>query len=68
MKRDESIKLGNKLRKAREQAGLTQAQLAEKARVNVSYYAEVERGEVNISFEKLHGVLKVLKIKSIDIS
>jgi len=60
--------LGNKLREAREKAGLTQLELAEKARINANYYAVVERGEKNISYEKLQRVLKVLNIKSLDVS
>lgn len=59
--------LGNKLRKARELAGLTQAELAEKAGVNDNYYATVERGENNPSYEKLQKILKVLNVKSLDI-
>jgi transcriptional regulator with XRE-family HTH domain len=67
--RDKKIRknLGNKLRQAREKAGLTQADLAEKAGVNPNYYATVERGENNPSFEKLQKILKVLGIKSLDI-
>jgi len=60
--------LGNKLREAREKAGLTQLELAKKARINANYYAVVERGEKNISYEKLQRVLKVLNIKSLDVS
>ena len=60
--------LGKKLKAARENAGLTQFELAEKAKINANYYAVVERGEKNISYEKLQRVLKVLNIKSLDIS
>jgi ribosome-binding protein aMBF1 (putative translation factor) len=60
--------LGKKLRDARERAGLTQLELAEKAGINANYYAVVERGEKNISYEKLERILKVLNIKSLDIS
>ncbi len=59
--------LGEKLRKAREKAGLTQAELAEKAGLNGSYYAEIERGEVNPSVDKLHDIAQVLKLKTFDI-
>jgi transcriptional regulator with XRE-family HTH domain len=59
--------LGRKLKQAREEAGLTQAELAEKAGLNANYYAVVERGEGNLSYEKLQRVLKVLNIKSLDI-
>ena len=64
MKNKESIKIGNQLRKAREQAGLSQAELAKRAGISTNYYAEVERGEKKISYEKLHSILKVLNIKS----
>ena len=62
------LDLGEKLRNAREKAGLTQKGLAKKAKINANYYAVVERGEKNISYEKLERVLKVLNIKSLDIS
>ena len=60
-------KLGDKVRKAREKARLTQAEVAEKADINVSYYAQIERGEVNLSIDKLQSIAKVLKIKSLEI-
>lgn len=60
--------LGKKLRAAREKSGLTQTELAKKADINANYYAVVERGEGNLSYEKLQRVLKVLKIKSLDVS
>lgn len=40
--------LGNKLKEARKKVGLTQAEVAE---VNTNYYARIERGEENPSFE-----------------
>jgi len=68
--KDEQIlkDLGGKLKAAREKAGLTQQELADKAGINANYYAVVERGEGNLSYEKLQRVLKVLNIKSLDIS
>ncbi|MEX2012317.1 MAG: helix-turn-helix transcriptional regulator [Patescibacteria group bacterium] len=59
--------LGEKLRRVREQSGLTQAEVAEKADLHVNYYARIERGEENPSFEKLQGIMKALKIKSLDL-
>lgn len=68
-KDDENVrrKLGERLRTAREKAGLTQAQVAEKAGVNANYYAVVERGAGNLSVEKLNRIMRVLGIKSLDI-
>ena len=68
-KKDENLKvnLGTRLKKGRQDRGLTQAQVAKGAGLNVNYYARVERGEVNLSYEKLHKILEVLGIKSLDI-
>jgi len=44
-------KLGEKLRKAREKANLTQAEVAEKAEITVTYYAITDCGDVNPSFD-----------------
>jgi len=59
--------LGEKLRKAREGAKLTQLEVATAAGVHVNFYARMERGEENPSFEKLQSVMKVLGIKSLDL-
>ena len=59
--------LGEKSRNTREKARLTQAEVAEKADINVSYYAQIERGEVNLSIDKLQSIAKVLKIKSLEL-
>ena len=54
--------LGNKLKKAREKAELTQVEVAAKTDMTDNYYAMIERGEVNPSFDKLRKLFKVLKI------
>ncbi|HSX42040.1 MAG TPA: helix-turn-helix transcriptional regulator [Candidatus Saccharimonadales bacterium] len=59
--------LGQKLRTAREQLGLIQAEVAKKADITDNYYAMIERGEANPSYEKLQKILKVLNIKSLDL-
>jgi transcriptional regulator with XRE-family HTH domain len=59
--------LGSKFRKAREEAHLTQLEVAKAAGINVSYYAEIERGEVNPSFDKIKRIVKALKLESFDI-
>ena len=59
-------KLGSTFKKARESAGLTQSQVAKKADVHVNYYARIERGEINTSFENLQSIAKALNIKSLD--
>jgi transcriptional regulator with XRE-family HTH domain len=66
MKNKDSVKLGSKLREAREKAGLSQLEVASRAGINPNYYAVVERGEKKVSYEKLRPILKVLNIKSLD--
>jgi transcriptional regulator with XRE-family HTH domain len=60
--------LGVKLKAAREKAGLTQAEVAAASGVHVNYYARIERGEENPSFEKIQAIMKALNVKSIDLS
>lgn len=59
--------LGAKLKKARLSSGLTQQDVADKANIHVNFYARIERGEENPSYEKLSSILKALKIKSLDV-
>lgn len=59
--------LGERLRRAREKAELTQAEVAERSGVHVNHYARIERGEENPSFEKLQAIMKALGIKSLDV-
>lgn len=58
---------GERLKNAREKAGLTQADVSAKTGINVSYYARIERGEINPSFVKIRSIMKALKMKSIDL-
>ena len=55
--------LGERLRTAREKLGLTQSEVAKKAKMTVNYYAMIERDEVNPSLKKLQSVVKALGIK-----
>ena len=59
--------LGEYLREHREKAHLTQAEVAEKAGIDVNYYARIERGLGNPSYVKLHSIMKALKMESLKI-
>jgi len=59
--------LGKNIKKARKKANLTQAQVAEKADIHVNYFAQIERGEVNPTYEVLEKIAKALKVKLSDI-
>lgn len=62
-KKSEKKAFGERVREAREKLELTQEQVAKKAKMTVNYYAMIERGEVNPSFEKIKSIAKVLKLK-----
>lgn len=55
--------LRDKLKNARKKEGLTQLDVADKTGMDVTYYARIERGEINTSYDKLQKIAKVLKIK-----
>jgi transcriptional regulator with XRE-family HTH domain len=57
--------LGEKIRGIREAARLTQQEVADAAGMHVNYYARIERGEENPTYDKLHDIKKALKIKSL---
>jgi transcriptional regulator with XRE-family HTH domain len=61
-------RLSIKLKKARSEAKLTQKAVAEKAGVHINFYARLERGEVDVSWEKLEDILHALGLTSIDIN
>lgn len=55
--------LGLQLKEARERQNLTQADVAKQSDMTVTYYAMIERGEVNPSWAKLKKLFKVLNLK-----
>jgi len=55
--------LGSTLRKTRESKKLTQSEVATQAGIHVNYYARIERGEENPSFDVLYAISKALKVK-----
>ena len=54
--------LGEWLKKARKDRGLTQEQLAERAGLSVRHIAKSEKGDVNPSFEVLSTLVKTLGV------
>lgn len=56
------MKLGDKLKNARGKAKLTQQEVADKSGMHVNYYARIERGEINTSYDKLSKLKEILKV------
>ena len=54
--------LGERLKKARKDRGLTQEQLAERSGLSTRHIAKIEKGDVNPSFEVLSTLVKTLGV------
>jgi transcriptional regulator with XRE-family HTH domain len=59
--------LGRAIRKRREDLGLTQEQLAEKADLHWTFISGVERGKRNVSIVKLWKIATALKTRVRDL-
>ena len=56
-----------RLKKLIEEKGMTQEQVATKAKINTNYYAQIERGVVNTSIKVILPIAKTLGVKSSEI-
>lgn len=59
-----SSKIGKKLRRAREESGLTQKEVAKKAGIHYNHYNRIENDKAEPSVPVLEKIAKVLNIKS----
>ena len=64
VKKQINIEIGEQIKAAREQAGLTQEQLAERIDVSVQFVSDLERGVVGISLTTLKKLCMTLGISS----
>ena len=61
------IQLGIKIRFFRQQASLSQEQLADLASLHRTYIGSVERGERNVSLENIVQIARALNVKPSDL-
>ena len=57
-----SSKIGSIIRKKRVEKDITQEMLALQCNIDRSYMGRIERGEVNLTVEKLYMIAKVLEV------
>ncbi len=62
MKKEILIKFGNKVREKRLALGLSQEELATRAKVHRTYIGMIERAEKNITLENIEKIAKALVI------
>lgn len=55
--------IAKKFKEAREQQGLTQEEVAKRAKVNVNYYARVERADPMPRIDIINKIAKALGVK-----
>lgn len=60
-------KVAKTIRSLRRDRDLTQAQVAEKAKMHKNYYAKIERAEVKPSVDAYESIAKALKVTAGDI-
>jgi transcriptional regulator with XRE-family HTH domain len=58
---------GKNLKLVRSTKNLTQKNVAQASGIHVNYYARIERGKENPSFEAIEKIVKALGIKSSDV-
>ncbi len=58
---------GEKIRHARVNGNFTQEEVAKAIGMKGNYYAKIERGEINTTFQNIYRVIKALKVKASDI-
>ncbi len=62
MKKGVLVKFGQKVRAERVKLGLSQEQLASRAKVHRTYIGMIERAEKNITLENIEKVAKALNV------
>ena len=62
-----TLKTAKRLRAIRIDRDLTQAQVADKAKMSANYYAKIERAEVRPSIDMYERIAKALKTSSKDL-
>lgn len=62
MNQDLSVFIGTKIRQTRKEKVISQEQLALLTSIDRSYIGRIERGEVNITVEKLYEIAKTLDV------
>lgn len=62
MNQELAISIGTKIRETRTSKSISQEQLALLTAIDRSYLGRIERGEVNITVEKLYQISKTLEV------
>lgn len=61
------VRYGNAVRKRRQELGISQEQLADRAGIHRTYVGDVERGERNLSLTNIERIARALEITVSDL-
>ena len=67
MRRNPKEVIGQNIRRIRTQAGLSQEELAYRAKLHRTYISSIERGERNVSVENIFAIAEALKVRPGDL-
>ncbi|MEQ5675615.1 helix-turn-helix domain-containing protein [Providencia stuartii] len=67
MKDPRLVAFGEKVRKKRQEKGLSQEALADLAGIDRSYMGHIERGDQNITLTKIHQIADALEIPVVNL-
>lgn len=59
--------IGQNVRQIRHEAGLSQEELAFRAKLHRTYISSIERGERNVSIENIFAIAEALKVRPGDL-
>lgn len=59
--------VGDNVRRIRHEAGLSQEELADRAKLHRTYISSIERGERNVSVENIFAIAEALKVPPADL-
>lgn len=62
MRRNPKEVVGHNIRRIRTEAGLSQEELAYRAKLHRTYISSIERGERNVSVENIFAIAEALKV------
>ena len=62
MRRNPKELFGHNVRRIRKEAGLSQEELAYRAKLHRTYISSIERGERNVSVENIFAIADALKV------
>jgi transcriptional regulator with XRE-family HTH domain len=62
-----TVRIGKRLKEIRLSKGITQAEVAKRAKLHPNYYSRVERADISPSIETYKQIAKVLGVSAKDI-